>query len=59
MLENAQFDGKQSKTFLVGWNWKQRNIYKGSLVTKKKGNVVLRKMMLKKAQPSQKVAKPL
>ena len=34
-------------------------IYKGSLVTKKKGNVVLRKMMLKKAQPSQKVAKPL
>ena len=58
MLENAQFDGKQSKTFLVGWNWKQRNL-QGQFGNKKKGNVVLRKMMLKKAQPSQKVAKPL
>ena len=92
MLENAQFDGKQSKTCF--WCYKAENtvfqqgasniklkaaqfscqqtktcfwwdqtessvIYKGSLVTKKEENVVLRKMMLKTAQPSQKLAKPL
>ena len=55
--KTAYFKHRKGKT--LSFETESSVIYKGSLVTKKEENVVLRKMTLKTAQPSQKLAKPL